>query len=68
MEFTCGIPNMCCEVDNIDKKRFAGWKHLWDAPDKSFKGRCENCGFVHLYVEGHDAQYNYWPQCGEKKH
>ena len=43
------------------------WNHLWDAPDGSFKGRCENCGFVHFFVEGHDSQYRFCPQCGEQK-
>ena len=43
------------------------WKHLWDAPDGSFKGRCENCGFVHFFVEGHDSQYRFCPSCGERK-
>lgn len=43
------------------------WKHIWDAPDGSFKGRCENCGFVHFFVEGHDTQYKFCPQCGKKK-
>lgn len=43
------------------------WKHLWDTPDGSFKGRCENCGFVHFFIEGHDSQYRFCPQCGEQK-
>ena len=44
-----------------------GWKHIWDAPDGTFKGKCENCGFVHFFVEGHDSQYRFCPQCGEQK-
>ena len=43
------------------------WQHIWDAPDGSFKGACDNCGFVHFFVEGHDAQYKFCPQCGEQK-
>jgi hypothetical protein len=41
-------------------------EHLWDAPDLTFKGRCKKCGFVHLFIEGHDAQYKFCPQCGQK--
>ena len=43
------------------------WNHIWEAPDGSFKGRCENCGFVHFFIEGHDSQYRFCPQCGEQK-
>ena len=43
------------------------WDHLWTAPDGTFKGRCDNCGFVHYFIEGHEAQYKFCPQCGEQK-
>ena len=43
------------------------WEHIWDAPDYTFKGRCRNCGFIHYFVQGHDAQYRFCPQCGEQK-
>lgn len=49
-----------------DKEPDAHWQHLWDAPDKTFKGRCSNCGFVHCFIEGHDTQYKYCPMCGFK--
>ena len=40
------------------------WEHLWDAPDGTFKGRCKKCGFVHFFLEGHDTQYKFCPECG----
>lgn len=43
------------------------WEHLWDAPDGSYKGRCRNCGFMHVFIEGHDMQYIFCPSCGERK-
>ena len=43
------------------------WEHIWDAPDYTFKGRCKNCGFIHYFIQGHDAQYRFCPQCGERK-
>ena len=43
------------------------WEHIWDAPDYTFKGRCRNCGFIHYFIQGHDAQYRFCPQCGEQK-
>ena len=43
------------------------WDHLWTAPDGTFKGRCDNCGFVHFFIEGHVTQYKFCPQCGEQK-
>lgn len=43
------------------------WNKLWEAPDGSYKGRCDKCGFVHFFIEGHDTQYKFCPNCGEKK-
>ena len=43
------------------------WEHIWDAPDYTFEGRCRNCGFIHYFIQGHDAQYRFCPQCGEQK-
>ena len=43
------------------------WEHIWDAPDYTFKGRCRNCGFIQYFIQGHDAQYRFCPQCGEQK-
>ena len=59
--------DLLIEYKKSQDKTVNTWKHLWDAPDGSFKGRCENCGFVHFFVEGHDAQYRFCPQCGEQK-
>jgi len=55
------------ELLNEQDKTINTWHHLWDAPDGSFKARCSNCGFVHFFVQGHDAQYRFCPQCGEQK-
>ena len=43
------------------------WKHIWSAPDGTYKARCKKCGFTHLFIEAHDTQYKFCPQCGEKK-
>ena len=48
------------------KEQETEWEHLWDAPDGTFKGRCKNCGFVHFFIEGHDTQYKFCPECGRK--
>ena len=44
------------------------WEKVWEAPDGSYKGRCTKCGFVHIFIEGHDTQYRFCPSCGEQKH
>ena len=65
MEYTC-----CNLVEKDCKdcpKRPPKWKHLWDAPDGTYQRRCESCGFAHLFINGHDAQYKFCPQCGERK-
>lgn len=46
------------------KEQEPEWEHLWDAPDGTFKGRCKKCGYVHFFIEGHDKQYKFCPQCG----
>ena len=46
------------------KEQETEWEHLWDAPDGTFKGRCKKCGFVHFFIEGHDEQYKFCPECG----
>lgn len=48
------------------KEQETEWEHLWDAPDGTFKGRCKKCGFVHFFIEGHDTQYKYCPECGRR--
>ena len=46
------------------KEQETEWEHLWDAPDGTYKGRCKKCGFVHYFIESHDAQYYFCPSCG----
>ncbi len=46
------------------KEHGTEWEHLWDAQDGTFKGRCKKCGFVHFFIEGHDTQYKFCPECG----
>ena len=46
---------------------FEPWDVLWEAPDGTFKGKCDNCGFVNVFIEGHVTQYKFCPQCGEQK-
>lgn len=51
-------------LDELLKEQETEWEHLCDAPDGTFKGRCKKCGFVHFFIEGHDAQYKFCPECG----
>ena len=48
----------------IVKPKAEKWEHIWDAPDGTYKGRCTKCGFVKVFIEGHDAQYKFCPYCG----
>ena len=52
------------KVKELLKEHETEWEHLWDAPDGTFKGRCKKCGFVHFFIEGHDTQYKFCPECG----
>lgn len=44
------------------------WVHLkerdFTTVHQSFM--CPDCGFIHEFIDGHTAQYNYCPQCGVK--
>ena len=44
------------------------WVHLkerdFTTVNQSFM--CPDCGFIHEFIDGHTAQYNYCPQCGVK--
>lgn len=45
------------------KERTGEWGHIvsW-----TYKGKCTNCGFIHAFIDGHDTQYKYCPNCGAK--
>lgn len=65
MEYTCcNVANPNCD---FCPSRPLNWEHLWDAPDGTFKGRCKKCSFVRVFIEGHDSQYKFCPQCGDRK-
>lgn len=61
---SCDIEEMCHDALALLKEQETEWEHLWDAPDGTFKGRCKKCGFVHYFIEAHDAQYCFCPACG----
>ena len=54
-------------IGRIRKENAPKWEHIWDAPDGTFKGRCDKCGFVKIFIDGHDTQYKFCPQCGDRK-
>ena len=49
------------------EKQVMPWNVLGKLDDGTYKGKCGNCGFVHYFIEGHDTQYKFCPQCGERK-
>lgn len=49
------------------EKSVMPWNVLGKLDDGTYKGKCENCGYVHYFIEGHDGQYRFCPQCGEQK-
>lgn len=52
------------------KEQETKWIHREDLDFKDklgcnhFHGMCENCGFIHDFIDGHTEQYKYCPQCG----
>ena len=63
--WTSVIEDLCYEC--IAKENAPKWERIWDAPDGTFKGRCDKCGFVKIFIDGHDTQYKFCPQCGDRK-
>lgn len=39
------------------------WKRV---ETRTYKGECTNCGFRHIFMDGHDSQYRFCPNCGAK--
>ena len=39
------------------------WKRV---ETRTYKGECTNCGFRHIFMDGHDSQYRFCPYCGAK--
>ena len=52
------------------KEQETKWIHREDLDFKDklgcnhFHGMCENCGFIHDFIDDHTGQYKYCPQCG----
>jgi hypothetical protein len=40
------------------------WVGIDEYPHEDYE--CDNCGFIHTFIDGHTAQYNYCPNCGAK--
>ena len=40
------------------------WVGMGEYPYEVYE--CDNCGFIHTFIEGPTAQYNYCPRCGAK--
>jgi predicted nucleic acid-binding Zn ribbon protein len=38
------------------------WVGIDEYPHEDYE--CDNCGFIHTFIDGHTAQYNYCPNCG----
>lgn len=66
------IPTKGDEVDAMEMAiealscEMGEWEHIWDAPDGTYKARCNQCGLTKFFIEGHDAQYEFCPSCGSK--
>ena len=63
-EVGCDLNQILADALAMLKEQETEWEHLWDAPDGTFKGRCKKCGFVHFFIEWHDTQYKFCPECG----
>ena len=42
------------------------WIKIFLTDTSDIDGQCSECGFIHKFIDGHTAQYNYCPECGAK--
>lgn len=40
------------------------WIKMFLTDTGDIDGQCSECGFIHKFIDGHTAQYNYCPNCG----
>jgi predicted RNA-binding Zn-ribbon protein involved in translation (DUF1610 family) len=56
-------------IDNLpsvtpQEPKTGHWVGIDEYPHEDYE--CDNCGFIHTFIDGHTAQYNYCPNCGAK--
>ena len=52
------------QINKIQSEAVQGeWKRV---ETRTYKGECTNCGFRHIFMDGHDSQYRFCPYCGAK--
>lgn len=42
------------------------WIKMFLTDTGDIDGQCSECGFIHKFIDGHTAQYNYCSNCGAK--
>lgn len=46
----------------LEKEPTGHWVGIDEEPHEDYE--CDRCGFIHTFIDGHMAQYNYCPSCG----
>lgn len=57
------------EIDNaptISRPKTGHWIKIFLTDTSDIDGQCSECGFIHKFIDGHTAQYNYCPNCRTK--
>ena len=57
--------------ERIDKlppvtQKSGKWIKMFLTDTGDIDGQCSECGFIHKFIDGHTAQYNYCPNCSAK--
>jgi len=48
------------------KPKTGHWIKMFLTDTSDIDGQCSECGFIHRFIDGHTAQYNFCPNCGAK--
>lgn len=55
------------EQGHKDAEQKSGkWTKMFLTDTRDIYCQCSDCGFIHKFIDGHTAQYNYCPNCGAK--
>ena len=54
------------DLPPVNPVKIGHWIKAYLTDTGDIDGQCSECGFIHKFIDGHTAQYNYCPSCGAK--
>ena len=51
---------------DAQKQKSGKWTKMFLTDTRDIYCQCSECGFIHKFIDGHTAQYNFCPNCAAK--